>query len=59
MINFIRFYFLKDFRMAVEYSILAINSDNKFWKPYIGLLLSYIMTKKFIYLKNKRSEGSK
>jgi len=54
-----KFYFLKDFRMAVEYSILAINSDNKFWKPYIGLLLSYFMTKKFFYLKNKRSEGLK
>lgn len=41
-----KFYFLNDYKKAVDYSILAIKTDNRFWKPYIGSLLSYLKIRK-------------
>lgn len=49
-----RFYFFKDYEKAIDYSILAIKTDYKFWKPYIGLLLSHLKTKRSFNLKNKK-----
>jgi len=40
-----RFYYLKDYSNAVSYSIKAVKTDFMFWKPYIGLLLSYFKLK--------------
>ena len=40
-----RFYYLKDYNNAINYSIKAIKTDFMFWKPYIGLLLSYFKLK--------------
>lgn len=40
-----RFYYLNDYKKAVDYSIKAIKTDYKFWKPYLGLLLSYFKSK--------------
>lgn len=41
-----RFYFLHDYKKARNYSILAIKNDYKFWKPYIGLLLSWLKARR-------------
>jgi len=49
-----KFYFLNDYKKAVDYSILAIKTDNRFWKPYIGLLLSYLKIKRSFNIKNKK-----
>jgi len=40
-----RFYYLKDYRKAVDCSIKAIRTDFRFCKPYLGLLLSYFRLK--------------
>jgi glycosyltransferase involved in cell wall biosynthesis len=40
-----RFYFLNNYKEALDYIILAIKADHKFWKPYIGLSLSYLKSK--------------
>jgi len=40
-----RFYYLKDYSKAVDYSIKAIRTDFGFCKPYLGLLLSYFRLK--------------
>ena len=49
-----KFYFLGDYKKAVDYSILAIKTDNRFWKPYIGLLLSYLKIRRSFNIKNKK-----
>jgi len=49
-----RFYFLHDYKKAVDYSILAIKSDYKFWKPYVGLLLACLKARRSFNLKNKK-----
>jgi glycosyltransferase involved in cell wall biosynthesis len=40
-----RFYFLNDYKKALDYLILAIKADFKFWKPYIGFFLLYLKSK--------------
>ena len=53
-----RFYFLGNYKRSVDYSILAIRGDNRFWKPYIGLLLSCIKILIDIRIKKKlKNEG--
>jgi len=50
-----RFYFLNDYKRAVEYSIRAIKTDKWFYKPYIGLLLLRLKNKKSLSGKNKNN----
>lgn len=54
-----RFYFLNDYSRAVDYSILAIKSDNRFWKPYIGLLMSFLKIRRPFNIKNKKIKEMK
>jgi len=49
-----RFYFLNDYKKAMDYSIQAIKTDQGFWKSYIGLILSYLKIKLHINTKNKK-----
>jgi GT2 family glycosyltransferase len=49
-----RFYFLRDYKKAADYSILAIKTDYKFWKPYIGLILTFLKFKRLFNIKNKK-----
>jgi len=49
-----RLYFLNDYNNAISYSIKAIKIDFTFWKPYIGLLLSYLNIKRPFSIKNKK-----
>ena len=40
-----RFYYLNNYREAINYSIKAIKADFKFYRPYLNLLLSYFKLK--------------
>ena len=40
-----RFYYLNNYREAINYSIKAIKGDFKFYRPYLNLLLSYFKLK--------------
>lgn len=40
-----RLYFLGDYKRTLDYCFLAIKTDKKFWKPYLGLILSYLKLK--------------
>jgi glycosyltransferase involved in cell wall biosynthesis len=37
-----RLHFLGDYKKALNYCFIAIKTDKKFWKPYLGLILLYL-----------------
>ena len=41
-----RCYYIKDFNKALEYSLKALNSDYTYWKPYIGVFISYFKSRR-------------
>ena len=43
-----RHYSLKNYKKALEYSLKAFNEDYTFWKPYVGVVLSYLKSKVLI-----------
>jgi glycosyltransferase involved in cell wall biosynthesis len=53
-----RLYFLGDYIKAKDYCFLAIKTDKKFWKPYVGLILLYLKPKiSFFHRTGKKLKG--